>query len=224
VNSSGAIGTSYTYQPFGATTTGGSANGNSYEFTGRENDATGLYFYRARYYSSTYQRFVSQDPSDFAGGDTNLYSYVGDSPIDLIDPAGLYWDLNFTFGWLMPFFPYFPALTTGLQFDQCGVHPYIGGGEASPGPSVSLTYSPGNASLGGRRSPGSRRRTRVAAGLRCTRWIFFRGWYRDARSFRYGLRRFFRRVLVAVRFILVAGSELWLSLNPRRATSNDGQK
>ena len=149
MNSSGAIGTSYTYQPFGATTTGGSANGNSYEFTGRENDATGLYFYRARYYSSTYQRFVSQDPSDFAGGDTNLYSYVGDSPIDLIDPAGLYWDLNFTFGWLMPFFPYFPALTTGLQFDQCGVHPYIGGGEASPGPSVSLTYSPGNASLGG---------------------------------------------------------------------------
>ena len=88
VNSSGAIGTSYTYQPFGATTIAGSANGNSYQFTGRENDATGLYFYRARYYSPTYQRFVSQDPIGFAGGDANLYGYVFNGPTNFRDPFG----------------------------------------------------------------------------------------------------------------------------------------
>jgi YD repeat-containing protein len=44
VGSGGSIATNYTYQPFGATTVGGSVNGNSYEFTGRENDGTGLYF------------------------------------------------------------------------------------------------------------------------------------------------------------------------------------
>ena len=62
-NSSGAIATSYTYDPFGNVTDSGSANANPYQFTGRENDGTGLYFYRARYYSPTLQRFVSQTRS-----------------------------------------------------------------------------------------------------------------------------------------------------------------
>jgi RHS repeat-associated protein len=84
----GSIATSYTYQPFGATTTGGSANGNSYEFTGRENDGTGLYFSRARYYNPTFQRFVSQDPIDFTGG-VNLYAYALNNPISLRDLFGL---------------------------------------------------------------------------------------------------------------------------------------
>ena len=65
VGSSGSIATSYTYQPFGATTAGGAGNTNPYQFTGRENDGTGLYFYRARYYSPTFQRFIAQDPLDF---------------------------------------------------------------------------------------------------------------------------------------------------------------
>jgi RHS repeat-associated protein len=63
-NSSSSIATSYTYEPFGNVTVNGS-NGNPYQFTGRENDGTGLYFYRVRYYSPTYQRFIAQDPPDF---------------------------------------------------------------------------------------------------------------------------------------------------------------
>jgi RHS repeat-associated protein len=90
VGSSSNIATSYTYQPFGATTAGGASNTNPYQFTGRENDGTGLYFYRARYYSPTYQRFVAQDPIGFAGGDPNLYGYVYDDPVNLIDPPGLW--------------------------------------------------------------------------------------------------------------------------------------
>jgi RHS repeat-associated protein len=76
VGSGGTIATSYTYQPFGATTTGGSGNSNPYQFTGRENDGTGLYFDRARYYSPTFQRFIAQDPADFAAGCESLWLCV----------------------------------------------------------------------------------------------------------------------------------------------------
>jgi RHS repeat-associated protein len=45
--------------------------------------------YRARYYHPALQRFISEDPSGFNGGDANLYAYVRNDPIDLIDPFGL---------------------------------------------------------------------------------------------------------------------------------------
>jgi hypothetical protein len=44
----GPIATSYKYEPFGATTLGGASNTNPNQFTGRENDGNGLYYYRAR--------------------------------------------------------------------------------------------------------------------------------------------------------------------------------
>ena len=47
----GAVQTSYSYEPYGKTTVSGTASSNSFEYTGRENDNTGLYFYRARYYN-----------------------------------------------------------------------------------------------------------------------------------------------------------------------------
>ena len=46
--------------------------------------------YRARYYNATLQRFISEDPLEFGGGQTNLYGYVGDDPIDFTDPLGLH--------------------------------------------------------------------------------------------------------------------------------------
>ncbi len=91
VGSGQSIVTSYTYQPFGATTVGGAANGSTYEFTGRENDGANLYFYRTRYYNPTFQRFVAQDPIGFAGGDPNSYAYVGNNPLLYVDPTGLIW-------------------------------------------------------------------------------------------------------------------------------------
>jgi RHS repeat-associated protein len=59
-----------------------------YTYTGRESDReTGLYFYRARYYDAEIGRFLSKDPIGFAGG-MNLFAYVGNSPVNWIDPLG----------------------------------------------------------------------------------------------------------------------------------------
>jgi RHS repeat-associated protein len=86
-DAAGVVGTSYTYEPYGKTSQTGSANANSQQFTGRENDGP-LYYYRARYYQPTFGRFVSEDPAGFAAGDPNLYRYVGGSPTNLTDPSG----------------------------------------------------------------------------------------------------------------------------------------
>ena len=87
-NSSGALSTQYTYEPFGQATASGAASSNSSQFTGRENDGTGLQFYRSRYYSPTLQRFISEDSIGFSGGDTNLYGYVFNSPTNFTDSSG----------------------------------------------------------------------------------------------------------------------------------------
>mgnify|MGYP000938060127 CR=1 FL=1 len=91
----GNAGTTYTYEPFGKTTTTGTS-GNPFQFTGREQegpalsgvDGTGLYYYRARYYQPRVQRFLSEDPIGFLGGDVNLYGYVGQNPVLMTDPSG----------------------------------------------------------------------------------------------------------------------------------------
>lgn len=84
----GALVTQYTYEPFGQTAASGEASGNASKYTGREDDGTGLYYYRARYYSPALQRFVSEDPVGFQGGDSNLYAYVGNAPVNFTDPSG----------------------------------------------------------------------------------------------------------------------------------------
>lgn len=86
---SGAVTENYAYDPYGATSQSGSG-GTPFQFTGRENDgAANLYFYRARYYSPALGRFISQDPAGSAGG-PNWYAYVGDDPINHVDPLGLW--------------------------------------------------------------------------------------------------------------------------------------
>lgn len=81
--------TQYIYEPFGMTTVTGAAASNPFQFTSRENDSSGLYYYRARYYSPLVQRFISEDPIGFRSGDTNLYAYVGNDPINMVDSMGL---------------------------------------------------------------------------------------------------------------------------------------
>jgi RHS repeat-associated protein len=77
----------YTYDPYGNTTADATVD-NPFQYTGRENDNTGLYYYRARYYSPAMQRFISEDPIGLNGG-INVYGYVEGNPIKFTDPYGL---------------------------------------------------------------------------------------------------------------------------------------
>ena len=88
VDSGGNIQTSYTYDPFGNTSIAGAANANEFQYTGRENDGSGLYYLRARYYSPLLHRFISQDPAGFLA-DINFYRYCFDSPTGCSDRFGL---------------------------------------------------------------------------------------------------------------------------------------
>jgi RHS repeat-associated protein len=83
----GSILGEYTYEPFG--TEAGPAVDNAFQYTGRENDGTGLYYYRARYYHPQLQRFISEDPIGLAAGDVNFYVYVANKPLGFVDPLGL---------------------------------------------------------------------------------------------------------------------------------------
>jgi RHS repeat-associated protein len=89
VNGAGSLATLDTYEPFGKTTTSGSSSTNPYAFVGRELDASGLYFMRARYYNPLLSRFISSDPIGLAGGQPNFYAYAYNSPMNFVDPMGL---------------------------------------------------------------------------------------------------------------------------------------
>jgi len=88
VNADGVITAEYSYSPFGVTQTTGGPIANSFKYTGREEDPTGLYFYRARYYDPLLKRFISKDPRGLASG-VNSYAYVGNNPVAYTDPFGL---------------------------------------------------------------------------------------------------------------------------------------
>jgi RHS repeat-associated protein len=75
------------YEPYGEVSATGSSN-NPYQYTGRENDGTGLYYYRARYYSPSLKRFISEDPKGLSAG-LNEYAYIKGSPTNGNDPFGL---------------------------------------------------------------------------------------------------------------------------------------
>ena len=96
-DSQGVVVESYDYDGYGRTrvfsATGkeltASAYGNRYCFQGREIDwTTGLYYFRARWYSPTIGRWLSKDPLGISGG-INLYEFCASNPVNFIDPDGL---------------------------------------------------------------------------------------------------------------------------------------
>ena len=85
-NASAAATTINTYDEFGRP---GAGNVGLFGFTGQMNlAAAGLMHYRARAYDPALGRFLQADPILFGGG-MNLYAYVGNDPVNFIDPLGL---------------------------------------------------------------------------------------------------------------------------------------
>jgi RHS repeat-associated protein len=88
----GSISASYEYDPFGNTlkSVGDYAADNRFKFSTKYGDAeTDLIYYGYRYYNPQTGRWIGRDPIEEVGG-INLYGFVGNDPVNNIDPFGLY--------------------------------------------------------------------------------------------------------------------------------------
>lgn len=80
------------YYPFGGTAWWAANNAieatvKTIRYSGKERDATGLYYYGYRYYAPWLQRWLSPDPGGAIDG-LNVYGFVGNDPIGHVDTDG----------------------------------------------------------------------------------------------------------------------------------------
>ncbi|MBK5397756.1 RHS repeat protein [Pseudomonas sp. TH39(2020)] len=94
------------YLPYGGTAWVASrsaveADYRTIRYSGKERDASGLYYYGHRYYAPWLQRWISPDPAGPVDG-LNLYAMVGNNPVRFIDHQGLgkIQFIDFTTPWL----------------------------------------------------------------------------------------------------------------------------
>jgi RHS repeat-associated protein len=86
-----ALAGSYRYDPFGRLigTPTGLAAINTQRYSSKDwHNASGFYYFGYRFYDPATQRWLNRDPIGEEGG-VNLYGYVGNNPVDNVDPLGL---------------------------------------------------------------------------------------------------------------------------------------
>ncbi|MEN2393438.1 RHS repeat-associated core domain-containing protein [Pseudomonas halotolerans] len=81
------------YYPFGGTAWHAARSSlevdyKTLRYSGKEMDASGVYYYGARYYAPWLQRWVSADPAGDVDG-LNLYGFVANNPMTFTDDQGL---------------------------------------------------------------------------------------------------------------------------------------
>lgn len=147
----------YAYTPFGAISNQQETISQPFKYVGKYgvmSEPNGFYYMWARYYDSSINRFVSEDPKGFDGGDVNLMAYVGGNPIMQIDPTGLCAENGGFFSSLIP------NVSIGLDSPFGGVAttlPFRSGGAINTvqsTPSYNMPLGPGiNAKINGVVSP-----------------------------------------------------------------------
>jgi RHS repeat-associated protein len=88
-DASGVVTWRESYNPFGEARVKPVANASNTGYTGHvQDDYSGLTYMQARYYDPLIGRFLSVDPIGYQD-QINLYAYVGNNPVNRIDPYGL---------------------------------------------------------------------------------------------------------------------------------------
>ena len=125
----GAIVEQIGYDAWGNITSDTNPGFQPFGFAGGLYDAdTGLVHFGARDYDPGIGRWTTRDPLGFAGGDTNLYGYVLQDPVNGIDPRGL-WSLTISaFDGLGGFFSFGQDPKTHQWFYGGGLGVGLGGG------------------------------------------------------------------------------------------------
>jgi RHS repeat-associated protein len=95
-NATGVIQEESDYYPYGGEIVITNGDPNTYKFTGKERDTeSGLDDFGARYYGSSLGRFMQVDPVTVTPArqvdpqQLNLYAYVRNNPLKLVDPTGM---------------------------------------------------------------------------------------------------------------------------------------
>jgi RHS repeat-associated protein len=90
-STTGAILQRMDYDEFGTVITDTNPGFQPFGFAGGLYDRdTKLVRFGARDYDAETGRWTAKDPILFAGGDTNLYGYVLNDPVNAVDPSGLF--------------------------------------------------------------------------------------------------------------------------------------
>ena len=92
LDSEGEVISQETYHPYGGTAwfagrTEVEASYKTVRYSGKERDATGLYYYGFRYYASWLQRWLNPDPAGDVDG-LNLFCFTSNAPLTFVDVQG----------------------------------------------------------------------------------------------------------------------------------------
>jgi RHS repeat-associated protein len=104
-DSSGVVQFDSDYFPFGGQRSVVSNEDSPLKFNGKWRDSTGIDNSYRRFYDSSLGRWLSPDPVQGQVGTpvtNNLYPYVGDDPLDRVDPRGTFYFCTFCFSFTIP--------------------------------------------------------------------------------------------------------------------------